>query len=513
MKHKNILDITLLFITFLFSSCLKDRGNYTYTDHEEITIKGIEKEYTKISTQEKLTINPEVTSSKPNAEFEYSWGIYETNTKENDPTLDIIATSKNLDYLVIQPAQKWALIFKATNKKTGYSKYITSYVNVVTEFTRGWYVTKGINEETDLDLFLTPDNIIPTTKIENVYSLVNGKRLKGNPIMTTFFSDYKSNTLNSARFTNTRALFLTAENDAGVININTLREIRSFNSLFYSPPQHKKPLFCMNAYGGIFFNNNGGLHSILSMSDNTGQFGVKQMGDDKNKPYRLSKYFIGKPTYNFLFDEISKSFVSAMPLGDMLIKSVDVDNTEMPANNTNKNMLYFGCNGNFPPKVIGIAIMQDIADPSLKLLSFIAPSTNYGANLYINNDTLAVTDKLYNGEYFTVLEGDENLMYFTTGREVWTRNLSNSFEQLQYTVPEGETITYIRHRKYSEDEYAYNYIIIGTKIGNNYKVRMFQKISGNLNPQPDIVLEGTGTVGDVIYISPSVGTNTYLNSF
>ena len=100
------------------------------------------------------------------------------------------------------------------------------------------------------------------------------------------------------------------------------------------------------------------------------------------------------------------------------------------------------------------------------------------------------------------------------GNQVWSRNLTNKFEQLQFTAPAGETITYIGHKAYSaEPSYAYNYIIVATKSGANYTVRTFTKTAGNLAVTPAFTLTGTGSVGDVIYISPTVVYNTYPSTF
>lgn len=163
-----------------------------------------------------------------------------------------------------------------------------------------------------------------------------------------------------------------------------------------------------------------------------------------------------------------------------------------------------------PSPLTGFAVFQDKTDAGLKILSALTPSKT-AFNMV--NDTLSTADKLYNATRYMLLDGDENLMYFVVGNEVYSRNLTNRFEQLQYTVPAGEEITFIRHRKYTEAAYAYNYIMIGTKAGANYKVRMFTKTSGNINPTPVFTLEGKGIVRDVLYVAPSVSEYTYSNSY
>src|SRR5690606_8597885 len=107
------------------------------------------------------------------------------------------------------------------------------------------------------------------------------------------------------------------------------------------------------------------------------------------------------------------------------------------------------------------------------------------------------------------------MLYFTVGNEVWSRNLANGFEQRQYILPAGETISFIRHRKAAGNpaEFAYNYVIVASKSGNNYKIRMFKKTSGNMDAQPDFIMEGVGEAADALYIAPNISESTYTNTF
>lgn len=152
----------------------------------------------------------------------------------------------------------------------------------------------------------------------------------------------------------------------------------------------------------------------------------------------------------------------------------------------------------------GVAIFQDKTNPSLHILSIItAPSS--AKQIKIVNDTLSTSEKLYYATAYTVLNGDENILYFAVDNEVWSRNLSNSFEHLEYVIPESEELTYIRHKKYAaEAAYAYNFLIIGTKEGSRYKVRMFEKASGSITGQPKVVLQGNGIARDVFFVSPAI---------
>ncbi len=496
----------------LISSCYKDHGNYLYDEPEEITVTGIESVYDKVSLVDKLTIDPQVSSTDPDAKFSYWWGIYETSVQGSAPKVDTIGRAKALDYLVTQPAKGWVLVFGAKNEHTGVSRIVTSSVNVITQFTRGWYVMKADGGKTDVDLFLTPSGIAPESKMENVFSLVNNRKLDGEAALFGFYTNYKSNV--TGKLGNTRALFILSGKDASVVDINTFREIHGINDLFYETPSVKMPGSISEASAANYFVNDGHLHSIYSMSANMGLFGGKQLRDDNNTPYRLSRYFLTYVFSNpFFFDELSASFVSATGTGTVLSPVTDVEGTDMPANGNNKELLFMGVRSTSP--YAGVALFRDKTDPSLQILSTVTPS---GYALKIENDTLEATEKLYQAERYGLIVADENILYFSKGSEVWSRNLSNGAEQLQFTAPAGEAITFIRHRKYTggaaeEEPFYYNYMLIGTTSGGSYKVRAFSKTSGNLSASPDFTMEGSGSAGDVIYIAPRINNYTYPNSY
>lgn len=510
---KNIYIASLLGAYLFLASCAKDKSNYDYQPKEKITVTGIDNSYTKISETERLTLTPTVSSTDPNADFEYLWGIYETNVQGSAPVLDTLAKTKNLDYLVKKPAKTWVLVYRVTNKKTGYSEYYNSNINVVTQFTRGWYVAKDDGTNSDLDLFLTPTTIIPSAdgNMENIYSKINGKKLDGKANLLTFFSAYKSTV--TGTLGNTRALFLTTDKDISATNINTLKEIRGYNTLFYNAPPVKAPAAVLIGSSANYLINDGKCHSIYAMSANTGQFGVAKIKDNIGTPYNLSRFFLTSWISDpYFFDQNSSSFLMGTGTGAVMSDVSSSTTTKMSATNNNKNLLYMGFKSG-PIPVIGYAMFQDKTNQSLKILSQINPSATA---FNIVNDTLKTSDKIYNANRLMLLDGDENLIYFVVGNEVYSRNLTNKFEQLQYSVPSGEEITFIRHRKYtvaSDLAFNHNYVMVGTKVGDRYKVRMFTKSSGNLSAAPVFTLEGKGIVRDVMYVSPNINENTYNNTY
>jgi hypothetical protein len=248
------------------------------------------------------------------------------------------------------------------------------------------------------------------------------------------------------------------------------------------------------------------------MSANNGLWGAYQLRDAVYSPYRVSDFYAASYVADpIFFDETSSSFVSAGAAGFTLNPVKDATITDMKANNNNKTLLYMGVKVYYP--LAAVAVLQDKTNTSLKILSQITASASA---FKMVNDTLLASSQLYKATMYTTNVADESMLYFVVGgNQVWSRNLTNKFEQLQYTAPAGEVITYIRHLSYSvtnpasEAAFKYNYIAVGTKIGSTYNVRMFTKTAGNLATTPAFTLTGTGSVGSVFYLSPSVSYATY----
>jgi len=509
MKKLHII-ISLLAMIVLVTSCFKDKSNYDYLSSEKITVTGVNASYDRISMVDSIVITPTIVSTDATAQFSYFWGIYETNVQGTAPKVDTICKTKDLHYFVKQPAKTWVLVYGAKNKNTGYMQITTSTMNVITQFTRGWYVLKDDGSKTDMDLFLTPTTITPTTVMTNVFSLLNGHKLDGKAKVMNFESGYKSYV--TGALGNTRAMFIATDKDASIINTNTMLEIKNFNGCFYVPPTVKAPGTICTGSSADYFVNDGQVYSIYSMSSNTGVFGNRQMKDAINTPYHVSDFYYTYLAYDpIFFDETSSSFVSAGGAGTVLNTVTDAAGTAMKANNNNKTLLFMG----MKTTSSAVAVFQDKTIPTQKILSQI--TTTVSAFKMVN-DTLLSNSKLYTATKYTCNYVDEGMIYFVVGgNQVWSRNLVNKAEQLQYTAPAGETINFIRHKKYTvgttELPFNFNYIMVGTTIGTNYNVRMFTKTAGNLSTTPAFTLTGTGTAGDVFYLTPSVSYGTYQNSY
>jgi len=518
-KLPYFIGVILFFIVF---SCAKDKGNYDYKDAEKIEITGLEPSYSVISQKDTLKIFPQVKSNKE-GELEYRWGIYETNVQGRTEPLDTIARSQALNYFIQKNAATWVLVFIVKNKKTGFTQYKNTSLAVSTLFTRGWYVLKDDGLNSDLDLFFTPKTILADGKMENVYSQTNTKKIEGKGGFLAFASNYKSNVLNPNLFSNTRTLYVATDKDVQAIGINNLKYLRDKESLFLGGSRLVNGVTgIFNGSAALYAINQGQLYNIYAMSANSGQFGGKVMLDANNTNYELSKYMLSNASIDpILFDQLGSSFVTlGNGYGSTLTTYSDMPDNDFSAAKNNQNVLFLGIKNNiylpapdYYYKTVGYAILQDKADPSLKSLALVEKNK---FALTLKKTVIEPSTKLYQGSFYSLLYEDENLLYFVYNNQVYSRNLSNGFEQLQFATPAGEEITFIKHLKYTEAAntgYSFNYVLVGSKQGGEYKVRMFTKSAGNLNSIPVQTLSGKGNATAIVYISPSTTEYTYPNSY
>ncbi|MFD2554262.1 PKD-like family lipoprotein [Sphingobacterium tabacisoli] len=484
MKHC----IYSVFVIIALTSCIKDNSSYGLREKEAITVTGVEKSYSGLLHGKNIVIDPIVQASDAQADLEYLWVMLPNDT---------LTRTRILDLKLNKEPGLYRIRLQVRNKRTDYSHYETAELKIGTAYTRGWYVAKSTQSKTDIDLFVPGNTSQEYQYMDNVFSLNNNRKLEGDPLLMSFYGRYFA--WDGKEYVPTRTLFVVSERDGSSIGINSFKEFRSFETLFLMTPPVRKPTFIISAAIAQYAANDGQLYGYSVASRSTGQFGAPNRIDDRNTPYHLSKYFIGTVLGSgaYFFDELSSSFVLGVSAGGMLAPVRDSSKTDIPANKSAKNMLYMGLKTETP--TTGYAIFQDKSNPLIKTVAEVIPSATH---FMMKGYPIRPTEKLYNASRYMLLEGEENLLFFVVGNEIWSRNLSNHTEQLQYVVPQGEKITLLRHRKYTlEPAYAHSYVAVGTVTGGRYKVRMFTKNTGRLNPEPAFILEGNGDyVGDLLYV-------------
>ncbi len=125
-------------------SCYRDRGNYDYSDINEITIgaRGFEGvDYRLRSGVDVLRINPDIRASLDpdfRGSYEYEWVA--TGQVRNPGVRTVIARTRDLEYAVELPSDEYVLSLRITDPATGLMFSRRTELSVSTAYTRGWLV-------------------------------------------------------------------------------------------------------------------------------------------------------------------------------------------------------------------------------------------------------------------------------------------------------------------------------------------------------------------------------------
>lgn len=256
--------ILLAIVGLLLMSCFEDKGNYSYTVGEQITVSGVEKEYLRYFMNDRLVVRPEVCSTDPDARFEYLWTISAQGRLGDTLTLD-----KVLDTLVNwEPNQNYTLVLAVTNMNSGYTVYQEAELIVGTPYSWGWYVLKDDGQQTDIDLYSEQG------KLSNILFAVNGQNLKGKAQKLSFIASHQVFDEEQNKYTAQKTLFALTDRDLLGIDISRAGINRTYENIFYEVPEHPRPQMMFETMMCSYFLNDGKVYSIFNMSDNSGKFGL-----------------------------------------------------------------------------------------------------------------------------------------------------------------------------------------------------------------------------------------------
>ena len=165
---KNIFIFTLVMITF--SSCLKDEGNYDYTQLNDVTISGLDNSY-RFILQVPQTLTPVIKTDIAGDKLNYCWRV----------GADTLAKTCNFNYTFTrEPVTPDPLTFDVYDKTTNVRYTKTMALSVVSPFYTGWLILANNNGQGELNFQSYETD---STLYQNIYEEVNKGKLTGTPVM------------------------------------------------------------------------------------------------------------------------------------------------------------------------------------------------------------------------------------------------------------------------------------------------------------------------------------------
>ena len=176
-------------IAAVLSGCYDDKGNYAYSEINEISIDTVGKQTEfEVYQFDVLDIPVDIRfafEEVPDEDMEYKWTIY-SNAATGNVAAEVIGTERNLHSVIRQPssADSYSVVLQARNKRSGIATQMSYTVYVTSRILSGWVVLHTDGVQSDVDYIATPRAVPAITAsrhIRNAYFTANNQKIPGTP--------------------------------------------------------------------------------------------------------------------------------------------------------------------------------------------------------------------------------------------------------------------------------------------------------------------------------------------
>lgn len=500
---KRIIYLSLaLALTMSLSSCFSDDSSLSTEAIGDITVLGIEDSYSNVAYMgEYLDITPQVES---NEEMTYSWLLLSDKSgtddeQGNEIQPEVIGHDKDLHYEINLVPGVYQVRLEAKGK-SGYTVYKKTSLTVRTTFSQGFYVLKENSEgNTDIDL-ITLDG-----KTGNdIISTIDGKALNGKPMsLGTLYEAYYVNP-DDDKMTTANMVYVTTEKGQFRIARSTdLRSVFDRSNLMYDKMDESEyPYFFVTT---VFYNgmmtNKGIYQTPIMNGETTGQYGLPVATCGASR-YALSD----KSSYGGLFWDSTNhnlttydwNFTTAPLLKD------DFSGEDLTQNLTDYDCLSCGYN-KLPSGATGVIVMCNKV--SGKRYLYLTEGSFSGIVLKdykpIREDSHAAK-----ASYFGLNGITASYLYCVDAGHLYAMNFNdenmNEIELKPEDIGSGENIVFVANQFWnasgSSDD-KFNYLIVGTQSGDNYKLYFYNINGGAPDGKPLMTKEGKGKVKCIRFLN------------
>lgn len=514
MKTKYIGAVAVLFAT-LFSACTSDDSDYGQPGKTYINLSGIDQSYS-VETHgtDKLVITPQINSSFPDDDLEYTWTYYltskgrdsEYNASTNTntyPEADTLSHSRNLDEALELPDGQYTLVYTVMSKSTGYSQSFKMNLNTASALANGFYVLKENGEgNTDVDLY----NTTKKSLMSNLVSVNQGKAMSGKPLAMDVV--YDMGFVNgSGKKAATNSLFLSTEN--GDMQFMSLQDGKAFITPANAHYETVQGEAAYRAYGG-FYNNflvtsNGVYTGSTASRGGTGIFGA--VAGDGASTHVVSG---GRSSfYGIAFWSDAAHAIEGIDYngGRTAVSSmVDGYTASVP------NAICLDCGHCEAGSGYSYFILQDRDDASKKWLYTVL--VDFSSVMITSVRPISAASHFSKASVRAINSLTATIGYAVDGNKLYSYNLAQEADEKELTlqgIGSDETITYVSNRYYAGSP-SFDYLVVGTQQGNAYHVYFYNMVGGEPVGAPVFSFSGEGKMKSVGYVNSAakVGTDESL---
>lgn len=514
MKRYNSIIWSFL-VALLMAACYDDKGNYDYTEIEGISVSNMERSYTRIALQDTLRISPDVRIAHSDEPFSYLWTIRPKKAERETPA-DTIGTGQTLTWPVNIGQGTYEILLQIKDFRQ-VEKFCTAELNVITPFSRGFYVLKETGDHnSDLDLHL-PDQ----SCTENLIEKSTGRSLSGKPHTLGYKFGYNYISPVTSDYEIANVLTICTEKEAIILKTENLNILYNHASMFIGEEPAEEPFYIYNHPAGIGYISSQGHYQSYQMPSagilGAGKFGfpLSIEGGCIPDPHVVIS---GISLSAFFYDQLNQRLLVCTPEG--YLSGFDDEGYYESFASPNEipyQMKYFGKNdAGFPSR--GYAIFDDENQNHKHYIYEIDLEAVYDydySNPIMQVQEIPEDYKFNTATHFAINEQDTKAIYFTTDNQLYLYNIEQQTETPLNPegLPSDEEITYLSNRFWLQAEDAennFNYLAIGTYKNGSYRIYLYNTLGGEPLGAPRQILKGKGKVVMMQYASPQMTEESYM---
>lgn len=430
MTKRNYLFI-LLACSSLLTACYKDKGNYEYTDLNEISIS-VSADTVDVKQFDTLKINPQISlvDESGRGSLTYSWYYFnQTNYTSNE-----LSKEANIRAVVGATPGSYTLYLKVTDSVTGISAFHKFLMRVTSNLPEGWLLMYETGADScDAALILPSGQILA-----DLHQLSNQKRIYGNPRQIVNYS------------ANWNKQYIFCLTDKGYTYINPLdfKILVPADSAFYSKPADLDPIATFPNPGTWFFNDYLFSGKKLYVRQWPGPTAKPYFGAALEGDYEAAPFVMGTPYDSFgpfpavVYDEKHHRFIY-LPANQTVFTTFANAPAVFNMNDMGGKDLLFAHN---TEAGFATTLFKRPADDSLFIYRMDFSNSRATSLQPPPVDSIAIdldhAPDMNSATYFD-LSPDLPLLYYAKGNKLYKYDLAGNFSTLIYTFPTGAAITAI----------------------------------------------------------------------
>lgn len=492
------------------AACFDDDSTYGGNDVGNIEVSGIEESYEATAfVGEHLRITPEVKTDYSDMSYEWLLLNSKTGTVTDDgDTIQpvVIGNSKDLDYEVATGPGTYQLRFIATAKSNNYTSYSSAKLTVQTDFSQGFYILKETADgNTELDLISSKKQLG-----ENLLTGVKGAPMTGKPRrMDINYNMYYVNPDNDEMESTNGVTVTTEDNDIVVSRSADMQTIFDRSSLLFDDMDaDEKPYgIQLTSIAGQEYISSNGVRTCTAAgtfmsTPNTGKFGMPTASVG-GSPYFL--HDLPSSGGGLLWDEKAHS-IYALDYNATPSALIYEDQTGEDVTQNQKGWECLMAGYNYVNnEATCLMVLNETATGSRRLYT---TSSSFSGIYLTGCKTFRAGSAMASATAYSVNAISAKYLYGVSGGKLFACLFAeDGLPEIQLS-PKGigsdETITYVGNQFWDSVMgvgTSFNYLIVGTQKGNQYKLYFYNTVGGAPDGDPVMTFTGTGTVKSVKYLN------------